>query len=195
MKLCTEMFSNGQVIYVGNPMTMAFLVDIANLMFMLRAMNIPIYQCSNRDMAGSSTTGSADNVEVVDDIDNNNSLDLSQQSFGEPIDCDTCNGMIVGNEWYICTQCNDFTMCIDCWNTKQHSHHRKYTNKFHEYDHTNHAPCCESCGILFNENSEVYQCTSCVDYALCKSCKSRNMHYHHKAKLKCVTLSEYQEDL
>lgn len=110
------------------------------------------------------------------------------------ITCDGCGGMIpdhAGSFWYRCSECDDIDLCCICMAKDIHKHHNKHLCKFTCPMDWNQA-YCDSCGLVFTKDNELYQCNKCEDYCLCVDCcLKKMMHIRHMKYLKYITAKDY----
>jgi hypothetical protein len=151
-------------------------------------------QCDLGSIAGDSPSPSDTSVEDKQTMGRvvHCYLVTNEETSGD-FDCDSCGNSITNNEWFRCTNCPDFDMCSSCWEDNKHKHHNKQIHKFTDYD-CNSNIYCDSCGVVFEEvnESHVFCCSKCEDYALCLQCNKEGTHIIHKKNLQRITVAEYK---
>ena len=140
--------------------------------------------------------------ELVPKIDEDNSKDSESNKESNEDDgaviCDGCGGMMqdtVGCSWYTCSDCVDVHLCWICFDKDIHGHHKKHICKFVCPADWN-TTYCDSCGLTFKGNDELYHCTQCEDYCLCVDCcLKRHMHTTHAKYLTFSNVRNYNSQV
>ena len=105
--------------------------------------------------------------------------------------------MYANKQMFRCSDCIDKFICSDCRDDSDNLCHPDQICGYLWLIDPRDV-MCDCCGDHFGsteDESFVWQCTKCEDFALCFFCKYQNRHRRHAEFLKTIPIDEYKGHL